>query len=149
VSLFAFAPRRLVRQLPGGRRPVEDQRGQALRTRRREEARERPAVPGREEGGPLEAGGVADRGDVAEEVLDRRRVGGREALRAAQAAPVGHDDAPHARELAQEARERRLLPVQLDVREISLEVEQIWRAVAEGLVGKRDLTVPGVPRVLH
>jgi hypothetical protein len=70
---------------------------------------------------------------------------GVKAFRAPEAASVGDDQPPHAGEPAQEASKRGIFPRDLEVRDASLQIEQVERATADYLVGERDFAVPCVP----
>jgi hypothetical protein len=109
-----------------------------------EGAGDEAAVAGRKEHRPFRANGVEHDENVVHQRLDRRRVRRREALRAAKPAPVADDQPRQARKLAQEAGERRVLPADLDVGDVPLQVEQVEGAGANNLVCKRDLAVPRV-----
>lgn len=144
VFFRRVAPGRLLRHLPGrGRRPQDEGRD-AVGERRGEEAGERAAVAGREERAPVASRRVQDGRHVREEIFERGCVRRCEPLGAAETSPIGHDHSVDASELAQEAGEGRVIRVQLDVRQVALQVEQARLGALEHLVGERGLAVPRV-----
>ena len=124
VPFGRVRPRCLLRALPGRGCAAEDERRDTVGISRGEKAGKRTAVSCRKNDGSLTAGCIQYGQHVPEEVLERRRISGSEALRAAESAPIGHDNARDPRELPQKLRHRRVIRVELDVREIALEVEQ-------------------------
>ncbi len=145
------APRNFVRFPPRRARLVEDQRRDSVRMQCRERHRDEAAVACGEDGRPLGPCRIEHRAKVVHQRLDRRDIRRGETLGASQASSVGHDQAGKARQLAQKAGARRVLPVQDDIRHIALEVGEVDRAFSDQLVGERVLAVPRIAdlRLFH
>ena len=148
-TLLGPSPGQLVVPQPGGRGPVEHQRGRALRVGGSEQRRDETAVPGGEDDGARGARRVQNRLEVSHEGFDRRGVGWREPLRATQAAAVGDDQPAEPGQLVEEAGKGRMLPVEVDVGQVPLKVDEVGRPLAQHLVGEGDVAVPCVSSPGH
>jgi len=109
--------------------------------RGREHRALRPSLRRAEQRCPLGSGRVHHGSEVVDLLLEARRV--RRAVRAAGVAAIEHDQSREGREALEEARGRRLLPVELDVRDPRRLVDQIERPVADDLVRDVRFTAAG------
>jgi hypothetical protein len=125
---------------------VEHQRLDALGMRRREDRRDRAAVPLSDDDRPRAAGRVEDRADVVHALLEGRHRIGRDRVGQPDAALV-EDDQPEARsEAVEEADDRRLFAVQVEMRDPARDVDEVGRRGPEHLVGDVVLATARVPR---
>ena len=125
-------------------RAVEHQRGDALGVGGREQDAHRPALGDPEQGRPLGPGGVHDRPDVVDPLLEGRHLGDR--VGQPGAALVEEDQARERAEPLEEASERRRLPLELEVGGEAEDEDQVDRPVADDLVGDRGVAGLGVLR---
>jgi hypothetical protein len=100
-----------------------------------------------ENGSAVDPGGVQDGDRVLHDRLERPDVPRSTAFRASGSSRVHHDELPRSSEPAEEARHRRVVPVQFDVRRPALQIEERRRPVAERLVGERNIASPREPRL--
>ena len=98
----------------------------------------RPALRESEQRGALRAGGVHHRADVVHAILQRRRRGDR--VGKPRAALVEQDQPRERGELVEEARDPRVRPLQVQVRDEARHEHEVERTVADDLVGDVDLT---------
>ena len=104
----------------------------------------KPQSPVRKQGGLLRLGRIEHGVQVVDQCFDGRDVGGGESLRAAKAAPVRDDEASEAGELTQKTGEPWMLPVEDDIREHALEVDEIVGAVADDLIRESVVAIPRI-----
>jgi hypothetical protein len=144
-------PRSLVGREVGHLRVDEDQRPRPLRVGSREERGHDRGFVGRQDRCALRSGRFHDREDVVGEGVDVGDVARREPLGAAPTPAVGDDESRVPGQAPKEAGEVRALPVHVDVRAVTLEVDEVGRAISADLVGERHVAVPGEPglRPLH
>ena len=100
-----------------------------------------------EERGALRAGGVHHRADVVHPLFVRRQLRVGHAIGEARAALVENDQTREGGQPLEEARPRRLLPRQLDVRHPAGDEDQIQRPFADDLVGDVDVAALRVSRL--
>ncbi len=131
---------RRLRGAPHG--AVEHQSGHALGMSGREQDAHRPALGDPEQGRPLGPGGVHDRPDVVDPLLERRHLG--DGVGQPGAALVEDDQARERAEPLEEASERRRLPLELEVGGEAEHEDQVDRPVADDLVGDRGVAGLGV-----
>ena len=142
--------RRHPRRLVGGEvrhlRVDEEQRPRTIGVHGREQRGDDRGFVRRQDRSALGADGAHDREDVVGEDVDVGDVPRGEPFGAAPSSSVGDDETSMARESAQEVRQIRALPVQVHLRAVALQVEEVRRAVSHDLVRERDVAVPGIPR---
>src|SRR5215210_40764 len=106
-----------------------------------------PAFGMAEQGGVLGADRVHDGANVVHPLLERRQLIVGDVVGEAGAALVEQDQARERREPPEEARQLRLLPHELDVRDPAGNVDEIERPLAHDLVGDVDVAASGVARL--
>ncbi len=126
---------------------MKNQRAHPVWVRRGERHGDEAAISGCEDHGSLGAGLVQNRPQVVDQRLDRRNIPRGEALRAPQPATVGGDETAEAGERANEANVPWVLPVEDDVREVALEVDEIHGPLADDLEGEEILAVLRITRL--
>ena len=126
---------------------MEDQGGNTVRIGGGEGHGDEATVAGGEDRRALRACLVEDGPEIVDERLDRWDISGCEPLRAAEAAPVGDDQARETSQGVREARERRMLPIQDDVGELALEVDEVDGSRPDDLEGEGVIAVPCIARL--
>ena len=134
----------LLRPPPARRRLVQNQRPDTIGIGGGEGHGDEAAVARGEDRRALRSRLVEDGPKVIDERLDWWDIPGREPLRAAEAAPVGDDHSRDPSQGSREARECWVLPIQDDVGELALDIDEVHRAVSHDLVSERVVAVPGI-----
>ncbi len=116
---------------------IEDQPGGALGVTGGEEAAERRPLGEAQQRRPLRADGVHHRPDIVHPLLEGGS--GSHRVRQPRAALVEHDQPGEAGQPLQEARDRRLGPLEVEVREPAPHVDEVEWALAQYLVGDVDI----------
>ena len=124
-----------------------DERERLLGIGRREEAAHRAALGDAAERGALGADGVHDGAHVVHPLFERRQTVDGHAVGETRAALVEEDEAREGGEAAQEAREARLAPEVLEVRDPAHDEDEVERPVADDLIGDVDLAAARVHRL--
>jgi hypothetical protein len=130
-----------------GQGRVERERRRPLGVRRGEEQTQRPAVRDAEEGRLLRVDGVHHGTHVVHPLLEGWHALHR--VRKPGAALVEDDQARERGELLEEARDRRVLPVPLEMTEEARHVHEVDRPLAQHLIGDARVAATGIPRLAH
>ena len=143
-------PDRLLHRDPLHHRPdretvVEDQTGRALGMAGGEKSAESGALGEAQQRGPLGADRVHHRTDVVHSFVEGRRSG--DGIRKSRAALVEHDQPRAARQPTEKARDRRLGPLEVEVREPSPHIHEVEWTLAQDLVGDVRIAALRVARL--
>jgi hypothetical protein len=136
-------PRRLLRGQVRRLRVDEDERPRSVGVHSGKERGNDRGLVGRENRRLLRANRLHDHEDVIRERLDVGDITWSESLRAPPASAVGDDKPRVPGEPTEEPCEVWALPVHVDLRAVTLEVDEIDRAIPDNLVGERHVAVPG------
>jgi hypothetical protein len=145
--LVCPVPGDLLRLPPGRRHLVQNQRPDTVRIGGGERYGDKATVAGGEDRRALRSCLVEDGPEIVDERLDRWDISGCEPLRAAEAAPVGDDQARETSQGVREARERRMLLIQDDVGELALEVDEVDGSRPDDLEREAIIAVPCIARL--